>query len=119
MQSRNENLIWKHCLHLYHKQEFSNPADFWGPPAAPPQCCEATFSLRVTSHSSGQQQGEHWQQAQCHPPPAEGGKGRGPVAQVGVAAEVGVVEVEARGVLLSTQPTLGRDGAALLVHCDL
>lgn len=65
---------------------------------------------------SSQQQCERRQQDQCQSSPAGGSKGRGAVAQVGVAADVGVVEVEAGGVLLPAHTALRGDGAALLVH---
>lgn len=68
------------------------------------------------ARSSQREQRECWQQEQCQFSPAGGSKGRGAVAQVGVAADVGVVEVEARGVLLAAHTALRRDGAALLVH---
>lgn len=70
----------------------------------------------AVARSSQQQQRECRQQEQCHFRPAGGSKGRSGVAQVGVAAGVGVVEVEARGVLLPAQAALRRHGAALLVH---
>lgn len=67
---------------------------------------------------SGQQQ-ERGQQAEGHPSPAEGGHRPGAVAQVCVAAHVGVVKVEAGGVFLAAHATLGGDGAALLIHAHL
>lgn len=82
--------------------------------------CPCQVFLPTSRHPPGarssQQQCERRQQHQCQSSPAGGSKGRGAVAQVGVAADVGVVEVEAGGVLLPAHTALRGDGAALLVH---
>lgn len=69
-----------------------------------------------TRWPSGQQEAECRQQAHSGSSPPGGSRGRGPVAELRVAADVAVVAVEACGVLLSTHAALGRHGTALLVH---
>lgn len=66
------------------------------------------------SAPSVEQQSQDRQQAQDGP--AVAGGGHGGVAQVGIAALVGVVKVKAAGVFLSTNPTLRRHCTALLIH---
>lgn len=71
------------------------------------------------SRFSGQQREDSRQHAEGNSSPAEGKNGPGAVAQVCVAAHIGVVKVEAGGVFLAAHATLGGDGTALLIHAHL
>lgn len=74
---------------------------------------------REGSRFSGQQHEDNGQQPEGGAAPAEGTNGPGAVAQVCVAAHVGVVKVEAGGVFLAAHATLGGDGTALLIHAHV
>lgn len=81
------------------------------------------FLSRIKLHRlvccSGQQEPERRQQAEHHSHQAGGSNGHGTVAQVGIAAHVGVVEGDPWRVFLSTHVALGGNCAAFFVQRQL
>lgn len=58
-----------------------------------------------------------WEERESRASPVEGRGGCGSITQVGGAAFIGKGEVEAHGVLLTSQATQGGEDTALLIQC--